>query len=580
MRGRYQFWLNLILILSLIISTALVSPVIANSTRIYVDPPSIIDETRVIGTSFTININVAAVIDLFGFEFKLKYKTAVLTATKITLGPFFPPPGPPPYGSVIFKEEINDTIGYVWYSAVAPAIPGIGVSGSGTLATVSFTVDDLGGSCLYLSDTSNHRGLYVSDTMLSDSEGNPIIHEVYDGHFVNDPVHDIAITSVTPFATEVIEGQSVDVNVLARNHGNFTESFTVTVYANSTIIGPPRTVTDLIPGDRKTLTFTWDTTGVAPSKYIISANTTAVSGETDTTDNSYNMAFDYHKRTYVYVTVTIIKHPVAVFSYSPTKPAIGETVTFNASDSIPNGGTIDWYRWDFGDGESVRLVLPVTTHVYESPGTYRVTLAIKDSEGLTDTTWKLIAPTPPVITATLNIEPDTLNLKSEGKWITAYIQFTEEHNAEDIDASTILLNETIQPVLDPKYDFVTNSSEYIVDHDSDGVLERMVKFNRTEVASWISDELGIQYGDITLTIIGGLFDGTPFEGSDTIRVNYAGDVNKDGVVNGADFYRMGKAYASTPHSPNWDPDCDINRDLIVNGPDFSAAGKNYGATVP
>jgi hypothetical protein len=43
-------------------------------------------------------------------------------------------------------------------------------------------------------------------------------------------------------------------------------------------------------------------------------------------------------------------------------------------------------------------------------------------------------------------------------WITAYIQLPEGYNPEDIDATTILLNGTISPVLDPKYDFVTNSS--------------------------------------------------------------------------------------------------------------------------
>ena len=124
----------------------------------------------------------------------------------------------------------------------------------------------------------------------------------------------------------------------------------------------------------------------------------------------------------------------------------------------------------------------------------------------------------PVISATIYIDPNTLNLKSQGNWITAYLQLPEVYNPEDIDATTILLNETISPILDPKYDFVTDSSEYIVDHDGDGILERMVKFNRTEVASWICIDLGIEYGNVTLTITGELFDGTPFEGKDTIKV--------------------------------------------------------------
>ena len=117
----------------------------------------------------------------------------------------------------------------------------------------------------------------------------------------------------------------------------------------------------------------------------------------------------------------------------------------------------------------------------------------------------------PVVPATVDIDPDTLNLKSRGQWITAYIQLLEGHNAEDIDAATILLNDSIQPVLDPKYDFVTNPSEYLVDHDEDGILERMVKFDRAGVMAL----LGV--GEATLTITGEV-NGTKFEGSDSVRV--------------------------------------------------------------
>lgn len=130
-------------------------------------------------------------------------------------------------------------------------------------------------------------------------------------------------------------------------------------------------------------------------------------------------------------------------------------------------------------------------------------------------------PIPPIITATLDIDPDTLNLRSKGKWIIAYIQLSKGYNPEEIDATTILLNETIQPVLDPKYDFVTNSSEYLVDHNNDGIIERMVKFNRTEVESFISSQ-GIGWGKVPLTVTGELFDGTSFEGTDIIFVFYGG----------------------------------------------------------
>jgi hypothetical protein len=125
--------------------------------------------------------------------------------------------------------------------------------------------------------------------------------------------------------------------------------------------------------------------------------------------------------------------------------------------------------------------------------------------------YPLVEPWSPVIYATIDIDPDTLNFRSVGKWITAYIQLPIGYNAEDIDATTILFNETIQPVLDPMYEFVTNSSEYLVDHDEDGILERMVKFDKAEVMAL----LGV--GETTLTITGEV-NGASFEGSYSIRV--------------------------------------------------------------
>ncbi|MCK4444780.1 MAG: hypothetical protein KAW09_09565, partial [Thermoplasmata archaeon] len=50
-------------------------------------------------------------------------------------------------------------------------------------------------------------------------------------------------------------------------------------------------------------------------------------------------------------------------------------------------------------------------------------------------------------------------------------------------------------------------------NDRDGVLERMVKFDRSEVQELLSAD-----NSISLTITGRLYDGTEFEGSDRIRV--------------------------------------------------------------
>lgn len=114
--------------------------------------------------------------------------------------------------------------------------------------------------------------------------------------------------------------------------------------------------------------------------------------------------------------------------------------------------------------------------------------------------------------ATIDIDPDTLNLKSKGKWITAYIELPEGCDVADINVATILLNDTIPAELHPIE---------VGDYDKDTIPDLMVKFNRTEVISYIIESLGfepINFTEVTLTVTGQLHDGTPFMGSDVIRV--------------------------------------------------------------
>jgi len=98
-------------------------------------------------------------------------------------------------------------------------------------------------------------------------------------------IHDIAITSLTASPSTVRIGQTVEIEVTVANQGNFTETFTITVYRNSTTI-ETQTVTALTAGNSQILTTSWNTSSVGPGAYTIKAETSIISGETRTDDNS------------------------------------------------------------------------------------------------------------------------------------------------------------------------------------------------------------------------------------------------------------------------------------------------------
>jgi hypothetical protein len=215
--------------------------------------------------------------------------------------------------------------------------------------------------------------------------------------------------------------------------------------------------------------------------------------------------------------------PIADFTWSPAIPKVGELVTFNASASTPDGGEIVSYEWDFGDGQHASG--KIVTHIYTSAGNFTVTLNVTDSEGFWDIEQKHILveapPTPPVITATIDIDPKALNLRSKGKWITCYIELPEGFEVAEINRTSILLNDTIH--VDPFW--LNKTIESVVgDYDGDGIADLMVKFNRAEVTYYILTNVDItklieeRFMTITLTVTGKLNDGTPFKGSATIKI--------------------------------------------------------------
>ncbi|MDY7082330.1 MAG: PKD domain-containing protein, partial [Halobacteria archaeon] len=82
--------------------------------------------------------------------------------------------------------------------------------------------------------------------------------------------------------------------------------------------------------------------------------------------------------------------PSAKFDYSPSDPKVNETVTFDASPSQDPDGSIESYEWDFDNDGKFDETNQSISSVFESPGTYEVTLRVTDEYGNSDTVTKTI----------------------------------------------------------------------------------------------------------------------------------------------------------------------------------------------
>lgn len=115
------------------------------------------------------------------------------------------------------------------------------------------------------------------------------------------------------------------------------------------------------------------------------------------------------------------------------------------------------------------------------------------------------------IRSDVNVDPDSLNVNSRGRWITCYLELPENYSVTEINVSSILLNHTIRAESHPTG---------IGDEDADGILDLMVKFSRTDVISLVmaNTSMNSRFTEVAFTIAGSIQDGILFEGSDTTRI--------------------------------------------------------------
>jgi adhesin HecA-like repeat protein len=118
------------------------------------------------GKSFTLDVRISDVVDLFAFQFDLAFNPLILSTGSITEGPFLPSGG----ATAFVAGTVDNMAGTITATAdtLIGAIPG--VNGSGVLASVDFLALSVGASPITL-----------SDAIVLDSDLNDIAVSIVDG---------------------------------------------------------------------------------------------------------------------------------------------------------------------------------------------------------------------------------------------------------------------------------------------------------------------------------------------------------------------------------------------------------------
>jgi len=242
--------------------------------KLYVDPPILVDPSLIPDSTFNVNISILDVENVYSWMFYLSWNPTVLNVKQVLEGSFL---SRGIYSTQFVKNVYNDA-GYILVACTLLGEPSSSsASGDGTLAIVTFSVEDTGNTALHL-----------YDTMLMNYYESEISHVTEDGYFNNlsgEERHDIAILNISVFPATVIVGTIISINVTIKNEGNRPENFNASIYYDSNLIDKHTNIY-LSPGVSIILNFIWNTTSVPQGLYTIKAEVPPVPGEYDTTDNT------------------------------------------------------------------------------------------------------------------------------------------------------------------------------------------------------------------------------------------------------------------------------------------------------
>ncbi|MCK4268413.1 MAG: hypothetical protein KAX16_06240 [Actinomycetia bacterium] len=165
------------------------------------------------------------------------------------------------------------------------------------------------------------------------------------------------------------------------------------------------------------------------------------------------------------------------------------TLSYDESQVPGDESDLKMYHWDGSLWEDVTVSVDTTNNTITGESSSMSPFVFGNPTG---------------VSATIDFDPDVINLKSKGKYITAYLELLDGDDVANIDIGSLTLNGSVPAETSP--------SE-IGDFDNDGIADLMVRFDRSALQS------GLLPGEqVNLTLLGSLLTGEPVSGTGNVRV--------------------------------------------------------------
>jgi len=611
-----------------------VAKVSAATTRLYIDPDSIINESLTPGTSFNVTIKVSDVSDMFAYEFKTYYNRTILNCTKATRpAGHFLEPQLDPLNQFIPKWEIkndyNATHGRIWLSYTLLA-PEVAKSGSGILVIITFRVQGLGPT-----------PLSMKETKLADSGGSGIPHEAGDGFFRNtapppppppafiyvDPA-DITDPALTPcnnfsidikilnatdvytfdfklnFDPTIVEGVEINEGTFLSSVGSTTilhsqiDNIVGFIWFSVTLTAPPGA-----SGAGTLATITFHVIDLGATDFILYDTSLTDSGGQPLTHSTANGHFANVIFARLFVDPPEIIDPTIVPGY-----------IFYLDIDVENVQNLFGYEFHLSYNTAVLTCIGVIIHPVQNETKFMTKFSVDDWIGDVFVNVTYLPAAHPISTNTpINLVTllfmvdamgvselplhDTKLINSSGDAIPHetgdgfFQSVTRDVAVLDITPSKTIIYEgrtiNISVVVANQGDYFNETFDVTLYYETTPIATKTIHDlpigqNATLLFTWITTGLPpcanytLNAEAETVPYETDFADNTYIDGKIAIRM--MGDVNGDCVVDIFDLTAIALAFSSSPGDPNWNPDADLLEDGTIDIFDLVTVVLNYGRT--